>query len=72
MAQGPVRATIGEIGFICTVCRNEWFRQNSVHLVSNKQLFGWAKADATGLVCTQCGYLHLFYSPNLRLHPGAR
>jgi predicted nucleic-acid-binding Zn-ribbon protein len=69
MAQDPVRAAIGEVGFTCTVCRCEWFRKDSVHLTSNTQLFGWAKQDATGLVCAQCGYLHLFYNPQLRLYP---
>lgn len=72
MARDPVRATIGDVGFTCTVCRSEWCHENSVHLTSNMQLLGWAKEDAAGLVCAQCGYLHLFYNRNLRLHPAAQ
>jgi len=66
----PARALIGEVPFTCTVCHGEWFWQDSVHLTSNWQAFGWAKEDATGLLCTQCGYFHLFYNRNLRLYPG--
>jgi len=69
MSHDAVRATIGQVSFACTVCRGEWFERTSVHLTSNTQLFGWAKEDATGLICRQCGYLHLFYNPNLRVHP---
>lgn len=65
----PFRAAIGQLGFVCTVCRGEWFLRESVHLASNTQLFAWAQGDATGLICTQCGYLHLFYNDDLRLIP---
>lgn len=69
MTHGPVSVTIGEVNFACTVCRGAWFEQTSLHLTSNRQLFGWAKEDATALICTRCGYLHLFYNPGLRFHP---
>jgi hypothetical protein len=69
MARGaaPVSATIGTQKFVCTVCKSEWFWYRKIHLTSGRELAGWAKASATGLHCTVCGYLHLFYNENLQL-----
>jgi hypothetical protein len=66
----PVAVTIGSQPFACTVCRSEWFWRQTVHLTSGQELFGWAKASASGLVCTVCGYLHLFYNENLQFRTG--
>lgn len=66
MAGEPVAVMIGTQQFTCTVCKSEWFWHREVHLTSGKELFGWAKASATGLCCTGCGYLHLFYNDNMR------
>jgi hypothetical protein len=63
----PASVTIGTQPFVCTVCRSGMFWRQSVHLTSNTQLFGWAKPDATGLLCAVCGYLHLFYNDNLQV-----
>lgn len=66
MSNEPVRVAIGTVEFMCTVCGSCWFRRRDVHLVSGTQLFGWAQSDATGLLCTVCGYLHICYNGNLR------
>lgn len=69
----PVSVTIGTRPFLCTVCQSGWFWKQKVHLTSGTELLAWARQSATGLMCTGCGYLHLFYNDNLefRTQPGA-
>jgi hypothetical protein len=62
----PVSVIIGSQPFVCTVCKSEWFWYRKVRLPSGSETFEWAKPRATGLHCTVCGYVHLFYSDNLQ------
>jgi hypothetical protein len=66
-SERPVSVMIGAQPFVCTVCNMPWFWPQKVHLTSGRELAGWAKPSATGLHCTGCGYVHLFYNDNLRL-----
>lgn len=63
----PVSVAIGTHPFVCTVCKSGWFWRREVHLTSGKEFAGWSKPSATGLLCTGCGYLHLFYNDNLQM-----
>jgi len=60
--------TIGRTPFTCQVCRSEQFFDREVKLnTSGMEFFdlGWANQSATGLVCTRCGYVHLFLNDSL-------
>lgn len=63
-------ATISRNPFRCLVCRSELFFDREVKLnTTGAELFdlGWANQSATGLVCAQCGYVHLFLNDAIEL-----
>ncbi|WP_228555311.1 hypothetical protein [Catenulispora pinisilvae] len=56
-------ATINRVPFGCLVCKGEIFFDRKVKLNTTGAEFmnmGWMNQSATGLVCTRCGYVHLF------------
>ena len=67
MSRGPSLVTIG-VGrhrFTCSVCKGSQFWDREIKLNSTGAEFfnmGWANQSATGLVCDQCGYVHMFAS----------
>jgi hypothetical protein len=71
MARKPVRAAIGDAWITCQVCRGELFRERGVKLNSSGMEFmnlAWADETATGLICWQCGYVHLFVNRDIQLY----
>lgn len=63
-------ATINRIPFRCQICRSELFFDREVKLnTTGAELFdlGWANQSAFGLVCAQCGYVHLFLNDAIEL-----
>ncbi|MFI6898106.1 hypothetical protein ACIBM4_28735 [Streptomyces sp. NPDC050256] len=67
----PVRALLGGIWFRCHVCECEIFRDREVKLNSSGMEFlklGWADESATGLICWDCGYVHLFVNRDIELY----
>jgi hypothetical protein len=71
MARKPVRAALGEIWLTCHVCRGDLFRDRTVLLNSTGMEFvnlAWADESATGLICWQCGYVHLFVNREIKLY----
>ncbi|GGS56343.1 hypothetical protein AB0E75_11440 [Streptomyces griseoviridis] len=71
MAKKPVRAAVGDIWITCQVCGSERFRDRSVLLNSSGMEFmkmAWANESATGLICWQCGYVHLFANRDVKLY----
>jgi|GEM_PF-2415661 predicted nucleic-acid-binding Zn-ribbon protein len=63
-------ATVGRIPFRCHVCQSQLFFDREVKLnTTGAELFdlGWANQSATGLVCAQCGYVHLFLNNAIEL-----
>lgn len=66
-----VRAAIGDVSVTCTFCGGDQFRDREVKLNSSGMEFlnfGWANESATGLVCWNCGYVHLFVNKDLQLY----
>lgn len=62
--------TINGTPFRCQVCTSELFFNREVKLnTTGAELFdlGWANQSATGLVCQQCGYVHLFLNNAIQL-----
>jgi hypothetical protein len=64
MANGPWLVTLGESShrLRCWVCQGVLFFDREVKLNSSgAELFnmGWANQSATGLICRECGYVHL-------------
>ncbi|MFD0550315.1 hypothetical protein ACFQ0X_14840 [Streptomyces rectiviolaceus] len=51
--------------------QGDLFRDREVKLNSSGMEFmnlAWANESATGLICWQCGYVHLFVNSELRLY----
>jgi len=72
MSRRESRVTLGEDRrpFSCTVCRGNLFADREIKLnTSGAEFFnmGWANESATGLVCLQCGYVHIFISDAIEL-----
>ncbi|MCY0933151.1 hypothetical protein [Streptomyces sp. H34-S4] len=66
-----VHAEIGEIWLRCLICESDRFREREVKLNSFGMEFlrlAWADESATGLICWECGYVHLFVNRDIRLH----
>lgn len=66
----PSLVTVSRVPFQCQVCRSERFFDREVKLnTTGAELFdiGWANQSATGLVCAQCGYVHLFLNDAIEL-----
>ncbi|WP_324789374.1 hypothetical protein [Streptomyces sp. H51] len=71
MARKPVRAAIGDVWITCQVCGGDLFRERQVLLNSAGLEFmkvAWADEAATGLICWQCGYVHLFVNKDIKLY----
>ncbi len=71
MARRPVRAAIGDFWITCQVCRGDLFRERGVMLNSVGLEFmrmAWADETARGLICWQCGYVHLFANKDIKLY----
>jgi hypothetical protein len=71
MARKPVRAAVGGVWITCQICRGDLFRERSVMLNSVGMEFmkmAWADETATGLICRQCGYVHLFVNRDIQLY----
>ncbi|MET7760824.1 hypothetical protein ABZS71_01835 [Streptomyces sp. NPDC005393] len=67
----PVRAAIGDVWITCTFCKGDLFRDREVKLNSSGMEllnFAWANESATGLICRNCGYVHLFANRDLELY----
>jgi predicted nucleic-acid-binding Zn-ribbon protein len=65
VSSSPRLATLGidRRPFYCRVCDGAQFVDRKVKLnTTAAELFnvGWANESAIGLVCQQCGYLHMF------------
>ena len=63
MARKPALVTIDGRPFRCGLCNNDEFFDREVKLNSTGMEIldlGWASQSATGLICSQCGYVHLF------------
>jgi predicted nucleic-acid-binding Zn-ribbon protein len=55
----------------CLICGGEEFWDRSVQLnTSGLEFLGmeWANAAATGLICTECGYVHEFAGNAIQLY----
>ena len=62
--------TINRVPFRCQVCQSDFFFDREVKLnTTGAELFdfGWANQSATGLVCSRCGYVHLFLNNAIEL-----
>jgi hypothetical protein len=63
MARKPALVTIDGRPFRCGLCHNDEFFDRAVKLSSADAEVpghGWGGQSATGLICSQCGYVHLF------------
>jgi predicted nucleic-acid-binding Zn-ribbon protein len=64
MARKPALVTIDGRPFRCGLCNNDEFFDREVKLssiaVAEASDHDWASPSATGLICSQCGYVHLF------------
>jgi predicted nucleic-acid-binding Zn-ribbon protein len=70
MAKAPALVTIGRNPFGCHVCQGRLFFRREIKLNTTRMEFldlGWLNQSATGLVCVQCGYVHLFLSNAVEL-----
>jgi hypothetical protein len=70
-ARKPVHAAIGNAWITCQVCGSDLFRERAVLLNSVGLEFfkmAWADETATGLICWDCGYVHLFVNKDIRLY----
>ncbi|MCP3757225.1 hypothetical protein [Streptomyces sp. TBY4] len=66
----PVHAAIGDTWLRCLICQSDEFRERQVKLNSfglELLKLAWADESATGLICWQCGYVHLFVNRDIRL-----
>jgi predicted nucleic-acid-binding Zn-ribbon protein len=60
-----------EPSFRCLICGGEQFWDRTVQLnTSGMEFLGieWANESATGLICTDCGYVHEFAGNALQLY----
>ena len=67
----PVFAALGDKWIRCLFCQGEEFRKRSVQLNSSGMELmnlGWANEAATGLICSHCGYVHLFANENIKFY----
>jgi|HubBroStandDraft_6_1064221.scaffolds.fasta_scaffold21135_4 predicted nucleic-acid-binding Zn-ribbon protein len=67
----PVAAMVGDHPVRCLICGGEEFWDRSVQLnTSGLEFLGieWANAAATGLICTECGYVHEFAGNAIQLY----
>src|SRR5262249_48030407 len=67
----PVHATLRGVWIKCNFCQGDLFRDREVKLNSSGLEFmslGWANESATGLICWNCGYVHLFVNRDLQLY----
>jgi predicted nucleic-acid-binding Zn-ribbon protein len=67
----PVTATVGDRAVRCLICGGEQFWDRDVQLnTSGMEFLGveWANASATGLICTDCGYVHEFAGDAVQLY----
>lgn len=67
----PVRAAWGEVWITCQFCEGDLFRVRNVLLNSSGMEFmklAWADESATGLICWQCGYVHLFVNKDIKVY----
>ncbi|MFI5763176.1 hypothetical protein [Streptomyces sp. NPDC051563] len=67
----PVHAAIEDTWLHCLICQSDEFREREVKLNSFGLEFlklAWADESATGLICWNCGYVHLFVNRDIRLH----
>jgi hypothetical protein len=72
MARKPSLITVGRERhpFNCTVCQGSLFRDRPIKLSTvgaDVLKLGWANQAVTGLVCEQCGYLHMFMAAAIQL-----
>lgn len=70
MKRKAALVTINGTPFRCQVCTSGLFFDREVKLnTTGAELFdfGWANQSATGLVCAQCGYVHLFLNNSIEL-----
>jgi hypothetical protein len=52
-------------------CKGSFFRDREVKLNSSGMEllnFAWANESATGLICWDCGYVHLFANTDIELY----
>ncbi|MCY0955240.1 hypothetical protein [Streptomyces sp. H27-S2] len=66
-----VRAAIEDTWIRCLICQSDEFRRREVKLNSFGLEFlklAWADESATGLICLECGYVHLFVNRKIRLY----
>ncbi|MFJ6569088.1 hypothetical protein ACIQNU_16845 [Streptomyces sp. NPDC091292] len=67
----PVRASLGDKWITCQICESDLFREREVLLNSFGKEFlklAWADESARGLICWECGYVHLFVNRDIALH----
>jgi hypothetical protein len=72
MARKPSLVTVGRARhpFYCSVCQGSLFRDREIKLSTvgaDVLRLGWANQSVTGLVCEQCGYIHMFMSAAIKL-----
>lgn len=67
----PVRAAIADRWIKCMFCQGGLFRDRRVKLNSTGMELmnlAWANESATGLICWDCGYVHLFANEDIELY----
>lgn len=67
----PVRAAIGDRWIKCMFCQGGLFRDRRVKLNSTGMELmnlAWANESANGLICWDCGYVHLFANEDIELY----
>ncbi|SDL02546.1 hypothetical protein SAMN05421806_116127 [Streptomyces indicus] len=67
----PVHAALNDTWISCQFCDGDRFRERSVKLNSGGMEFlnlAWADESATGLICWDCGYVHLFANRKIKLY----
>ena len=71
MARTPALVTIGDGEPLrCLVCEGELFFDRPVKLnTGGLEFLGleWANRSATGLICADCGYVHMFVSDSVSM-----
>jgi predicted nucleic-acid-binding Zn-ribbon protein len=72
VSRKPSLVTIGpdRRPFTCHVCRGEQFIDRDIQLnTSGMEFLGieWANRSATGLICSTCGYVHMFVNDSIEL-----
>ncbi|MGW7514581.1 hypothetical protein ACWGJ2_03185 [Streptomyces sp. NPDC054796] len=71
MAPKLVHAALGDTWINCLFCKGDLFRTRGVKLNSSGMelmKMAWADETATGLICSSCGYVHLFSNEAIQFY----